>query len=211
MDHGKPMWQWTEMVFATRNSHKVRELDAMFSAHLGIRVKGLADFEGVPEVVEDRDSFEGNAVKKAETIAQVLNRPVAADDSGLTVEALGGAPGIYSARYAGPDATDEENNRKLLAALQDVPDGDRRAAFVCVLALAVPGEETVTVRGETPGMIAKELKGEYGFGYDPLFLLPDRGCTMAEVPPEVKNRISHRAKAAEKLIQLLREKYRFDG
>ncbi|PTX59352.1 XTP/dITP diphosphohydrolase [Melghirimyces profundicolus] len=202
-------WRWTELIFATRNRHKVKELDAMFREALGIRVKGLEGMENLPHIVEDRETFEGNAVKKAETIAGVLGRPVAADDSGLAVDALQGAPGVYSARYAGPDATDAENNRKLLMELEGLPEAERKAAFVCALALAVPGDETRVVRGECPGRIALRPRGENGFGYDPLFFLPERGCTMAELPPEVKNQISHRARATERLIRLLKETFDF--
>ncbi|MDA8352536.1 MAG: XTP/dITP diphosphatase [Firmicutes bacterium] len=202
-------WRWTELVFATRNRHKVEELDAMFSDALGIRVVGLDGFGDLPEIVEDRDTFEGNAAKKAENIAAILQRPVAADDSGLEVEVLKGAPGVYSARYSGPGATDARNNEKLLKELTGVPEEKRDAAFVCVLALAFPGEETRIVRGECHGRIAMQPRGEHGFGYDPLFLLPKRGCTMAELPAEVKNRISHRSAATKKMIQLLKEQFQF--
>ncbi|OYD08297.1 XTP/dITP diphosphatase [Paludifilum halophilum] len=205
----KKAWPWTDLVIATRNDHKVAELDTLLSGELGLRVLGLKGMEGIPEIVEDRDTFEGNAVKKAETVAGVLNRPVVADDSGLAVDALNGDPGVYSARFAGPGATDAQNNAKLLQALQGVPESRRNASFICVIALAVPGEETRVVRGECTGRIAVSPRGEHGFGYDPLFFLPDRGVTMAEAGPEVKRRISHRARASVKLLQLLRERYDF--
>ncbi|PTM58222.1 XTP/dITP diphosphatase [Desmospora activa] len=205
----KETWRWNELVFATGNEHKVTELNAMIEPILGIRVVGLSAFTGLPEIVEDRDTFAGNAAKKAETIANHLQRPVAADDSGLTVAALNGAPGVHSARYAGERATDAENNAKLLAALADVPAGERQASFVCVLALAVPGKPTDTVRGECTGLIGQVPKGDNGFGYDPLFQLPDYAKTMAELVPEEKNRISHRAKAVKQLIAYLNERYRF--
>ncbi|MDR6226467.1 XTP/dITP diphosphatase [Desmospora profundinema] len=205
----KETWQWSELVIATGNRHKVEELNAMVYSSLGIRVVGLSAFSGLPAIVEDRDTFEGNAVKKAETIAHHLQRPVAADDSGLAVKALQGAPGVRSARYAGEHATDAENNAKLLSELEGIPPQERGAAFVCALALAVPGEPTRIVRGECPGYIAEESKGEHGFGYDPLFWLPDRNQTMAQLARSEKNRISHRARAVEKLIISLKDRYQF--
>jgi XTP/dITP diphosphohydrolase len=202
-------WQWNELIFATGNPHKVDELNAMVQPALGLRVVGLSAFSGLPAIAEDQPTFAGNAIKKAETIAHHLGRPVAADDSGLVVDALQGAPGVHSARYAGADATDEENNRKLLSELNGVPPNERGATFVCVLALAVPGETTWVVRGECRGRIAEEPRGAYGFGYDPLFWLPDRRRAMAELPPEEKNQISHRAQAVRKWITTMRERYRF--
>ena len=159
----------------------------------------------MPEVVEDGDTFEANAMKKAEVTSRILNCPVVADDSGLVVDALDGAPGVYSARYAGPEANDAANNRKLLQALKDVPVEKRGAMFVCVMALAVPGAETRTVRGTCSGWITQQPRGENGFGYDPLFYLPERGCTMGELSPSEKNRISHRAQATQLLLGLLKE------
>lgn len=178
---------------------------------MGLPVVGLDRFSGVPEVVEDGDTFEENAVKKAETVSRVLNRPVVADDSGLVVPRLNGAPGVMSARYAGPGADDRANNEKLLAALEGATGEEREAAFVCVLALKIPGEEPRLVRGECRGRIAFAPKGDHGFGYDPLFFLPEYGKTMGEIPPELKNRISHRAKAFQRLLRLLRELFHFEG
>lgn len=209
MAERKGLFPGTELVFATGNAHKVEELDGMFRSTLGIRVLGLDGFTGLPEILEDRDTFEGNAAKKAETIAEALGRPVAADDSGLSVDFLNGDPGVHSARYSGPGATDEKNNDKLLQALTGVPVEKRGASFVCVLAFAVPGKETRFLRGVCPGRIADQPRGDHGFGYDPLFFLPERGCTMAELPPKEKNRISHRARATEQLIRLLEETYLF--
>ncbi len=201
----------TEWVFATRNAHKVAELDAMFHSVFGIHVVGLDHFEELPEIVEDRDSFEGNAIKKAETIAAILGLPVVADDSGLCVDFLKGAPGVYSARYAGPEATDQANNEKLLQALKGVPQEKRGARFVCVLALAIPGKDTKTFRGECRGRIAEEPRGKHGFGYDPLFFLPEQGCTMGELPAEMKNRISHRSRAVQQLRDLLKDSLSAEG
>lgn len=178
---------------------------------MGLPVVGLDRFSKVPEVVEDGDTFEANAIKKAETVSRALNRPVVADDSGLVVPFLGGAPGVRSARYAGPEADDEANNAKLLSALEGVTGKGREASFVCVMALKIPGEKPRLVRGECHGRIASEPKGAYGFGYDPLFFLPEYGKTMGELPPDLKNRISHRARAFQQMLRLLREIYRFEG
>ncbi|SFS98905.1 XTP/dITP diphosphohydrolase [Marininema halotolerans] len=201
---------WNELVFATQNAHKVEELDAIFKESLGMRVIGLHNLPDIPEIIEDQDTFEGNAIKKAETIAGVLNRPVAADDSGLAVAALNGAPGVYSARYAGENATDRDNNHKLLEAVKSIAEEKRQCAFVCALALAVPGEPTQTVRGEVSGRITLNPRGEHGFGYDPLVYLPEQDRTVAQLLPEEKNQISHRAVAAKKLIPLLKKAYLFD-
>jgi len=204
-------WPWTELIIATRNSNKVRELNALSERELGLPVAGLDRFSDVPEVVEDGDTFEENAIKKAETVSRFLNRPVVADDSGLVVPFLGGAPGVRSARYAGPEANDRKNNEKLLKELEGVTGQGRDAFYVCVLALKIPGEEPRLVRGECHGRIALEPRGDQGFGYDPLFFLPEYGKTMGEIPPELKNRISHRAKAFQGLIRLLREMYPPEG
>src|SRR5690606_6760247 len=200
-----------ELIIATRNNHKVRELNALLERELGLPVVGLSRFSDIPEVVEDGETFEANAVKKAEAVSRALNRPVVADDSGLVVPALNGAPGVRSARYAGPEADDRANNEKLLQALRGVEEKGREAFFVCVMALKIPGEEPRWVRGECHGRIALEPKGTHGFGYDPLFFLPEYGKTMGELPPEQKNRISHRAKASRQLLQLLKATYRFEG
>ncbi|MDN4592656.1 XTP/dITP diphosphatase [Polycladomyces subterraneus] len=200
-------WRWSEVVLATRNRHKTEEFDAVLRRELGLPVVDLTQVAGIPDVVEDGDTFEANAIKKAETAMRALDRPVIADDSGLVVPALNGAPGVYSARYAGSNATDEDNNRKLLAELNRKPEKNRDAMFVCVIALAVPGEETRVVRGECHGRIVDQPRGEYGFGYDPLFFVPEEGKTMAELSPERKNEISHRARAIEKLLELFRSQF----
>jgi XTP/dITP diphosphohydrolase len=163
----------------------------------------------LPEIEEDQDTFEGNARKKAETISRLLGGPVISDDSGLVVPSLGGAPGVYSARYAGPGATDEANNRKLMEAIRSVPDGERTGIYVCVMALAVPGEETRLVRGECAGIVLDEPRGQGGFGYDPLFWLPEEGKTMAELPDERRYAISHRAKATRLLVERMKEEFLF--
>ncbi len=187
-----------DIVLATKNRGKLREFKSLLK-DLEINILLLDDFEGLPDVTEDGKSFEENALKKAKEIAAATGCLAIADDSGLVVDALGGRPGIFSARYAGPGADDDENNRKLLAEMEGVPYDERRAAFCCVIAVSDPGGRNFTVSGSCSGYIASEIKGGGGFGYDPLFYLPDNGCTMAELPPEVKNVISHRSEATGKL------------
>lgn len=200
------MFKWDEIVLATRNEGKVREFTQWFEP-LGIKVRSAAEFPDAPEVEEDGVTFEQNAVKKAETISRSLGKPALADDSGLEVDALGGRPGVYSARFAGPDATQEENNRKLIESMRDVPPGERTARFRCVLALAVPGGLTLTAEGSCEGEITLEPRGTEGFGYDPLFFLPEKGKTMAELDREEKTRISHRGEALENLREKLLQVY----
>lgn len=181
-----------KLVIATRNTHKLEEIRAIFDFQ-GLEVASAFDFPEIPDVVEDRDTLEGNAVKKATEIAAATGCWSMADDSGLEVDALGGAPGVYSARYAGEHCSYADNNQKLLREL----DGkeNRSARFRTVIALSDPGGSVQTVDGECKGMIIEELRGTNGFGYDPLFI-PD-GCTQtfAELDSEEKNRISHRARA----------------
>ncbi|MCS1351478.1 XTP/dITP diphosphatase [Mechercharimyces sp. CAU 1602] len=205
----KQRWMGKQVVLATRNKNKVRELNTLLQQELGLSVIGLDSFPSLPEVVEDRDTFQGNAEKKAEVIAQLLHIPVMADDSGLEVRALAGAPGVYSARYAGEKANDRMNVEKLLMELQGVPLEERSARFVCVLSLAVPGVETISVEGTCAGVIAEQPQGEGGFGYDPIFYLPDMKKTMAQVGTEVKNKRSHRAEAARKMVAQLYERFTF--
>ncbi|MBA4496275.1 XTP/dITP diphosphatase [Paenactinomyces guangxiensis] len=203
------VWPFPYIIIATGNKNKLRQFADLFARDLHLDAKGLSDFSGLPEIVEDQDTFEGNARKKAETISNALQAPVISDDSGLVVPALDGEPGVYSARYAGPDANDERNNRKLLKKIRFVPEQHRQGIYVCAMALAVPGEETQLVRGECTGIIIEEPRGDEGFGYDPIFYLPSEQKTMAELPAERKYQISHRAKATEKLTALLKSKYIF--
>ncbi len=190
-----------EIVLATGNKGKVKEFEGLLHGIAG-RIIGLGDLESPPEVVEDGETFMENALKKARTIAKYSGKPALADDSGLAVDALGGRPGVYSARYSGEDATDEKNIDKLLGELGDAEH--RSARFVCFLALVTPdGKETV-VSGKCEGVILTEPRGSGGFGYDPVFYLPEYGKTMAEIPADLKNRISHRAHAAEKLVRILK-------
>ncbi len=194
------------LVVATRNAGKLRELRRLFEG-LDLELVSLDEVGGVPDVVEDRDTFEGNARKKAREVAALTGLPALADDSGLEVDALGGAPGVWSARYAGEGATDETNNEKLLAALEDVPADRRTARFRCALAFADPagplGQGEHVEHGTCEGRIAFAPRGRSGFGYDPLFELAGDDRTLAEVGPEDKARVSHRAQAARRMRTFL--------
>ena len=172
-------------------------------ADLGISLFSLNDYPEIPEIVEDGKSFLENALKKGRTVAEATGEIVLADDSGLEVGALGGAPGIHSARYAGNDADDLQNNRKLLNDLKGVPAANRGAAFRCVLVLYSPDGRYEAFEGRWEGRIAETPVGKGGFGYDPLFFLPGEGMTVAQLSPEVKNRVSHRAQAFAKLKERL--------
>ncbi len=190
-----------ELVIATTNKGKLREIRALLGG-LDIIIKSLADYPGCPEVVEDGASFRENALKKAVAVAEHTGKPALADDSGLMVDALEGAPGVYSARFSGKGADDLKNNKKLLRLLKDTPDKERGAKFVCVLALAWPGEARRRPRvftGVVRGRIAHEMRGPRGFGYDPLFYYTRAGQTFAEMGPDEKNKVSHRARALKKL------------
>jgi len=191
-----------EVVIATRNSGKLREIRAILSP-LGLKILSLRDFPEVPEIIEDGQTFEENAVKKAAVVSRQTGRMAIADDSGLAVDALQGRPGVFSSRYAGEKATDAQRYQKLLKEMAGTPQGKRGAAFICAMAVASPKGKVEMVKGECRGEIAFAPKGSHGFGYDPVFYLPERGKTMAELEPDVKNRISHRAQALEKLKKLL--------
>ena len=172
-------------------------------ADLGISLFSLNDYPEIPEIVEDGKSFLENALKKGRAVAEASGEIVLADDSGLEVDALGGAPGIHSARYAGDNADDLRNNLKLLHDLKGVPAVKRGAAFRCVLVLYPPDGRYEAFEGRWEGRIAEVAAGKGGFGYDPLFLLPGEGMTVAQLSAEVKNRISHRAQAFAKLKERL--------
>ena len=191
------------LVLATANRDKVRELREL-AGDLPVRLVSLADFPGFPRVAEDAETPEGNAAKKARAAALLTGEVCAADDTALEVDALGGAPGVHAARYAGPECDYAANNRKLLDELSGTPGPERTARFVTVAALAAPGATVLTFRGERPGRIAEEPRGVNGFGYDPIFIDDELGVTLAEMSPEAKNRISHRAMAFQKLFAHLR-------
>ncbi|MBE3586254.1 MAG: XTP/dITP diphosphatase [Thermoanaerobacter sp.] len=191
-----------KLVLATRNPGKVRELSQLLSP-LGYEVLSLEHFPGVPEVVEDGATFKDNAVKKATAVARHTGQLALADDSGLEVDYLGGAPGVRSARFAGEGHDDRANNEKLLRLLAGVPPEKRTARFRCVVAVATPEGKVLTTEGTCEGIIAEEPRGEGGFGYDPLFYVPSCGKTFAELEPEVKNRISHRGRALALMKEIL--------
>lgn len=184
-----------KLVIATRNAHKLEEIHAIFNFQ-NLEVLSAFDFPDVPDVVEDGETLEENAIKKAVEIALATGCWALADDSGLEVDALDGAPGVYSARYAGEHCSYTDNNAKLLAELTGT--SDRTARFRTVIALSDPGGSVQTVAGECPGVIIEELRGTNGFGYDPLFVPDGYSETFAELPAEVKNRISHRADALQR-------------
>ena len=192
-----------EVVLATTNQGKVKEFSKLLGGVFE-NVISLKELDSPPEVIEDGATFRDNALKKAREIAQYSGKLSLADDSGLEVYALNGEPGVYSARYSGQGATDKTNIEKLLDELGD--NTNRKARFVCVLALVDPNGEEIVVEGFCEGIILNEPRGEGGFGYDPVFYLPDREKTMAEIDPELKNRISHRANACKLLAEYLLRK-----
>jgi XTP/dITP diphosphohydrolase len=184
------------LVLATRNKGKTREIVSLLEG-FPVVIKNLNDFGKIPEVEEDGDTFDENAYKKASFVARILGFPALADDSGLVVAALDGAPGIHSARYGGLGATDEQRCLKLLREMEGKTD--RRAAFECVISVAVPGGAALTYEARCEGLIAEQLSGKHGFGYDPVFYYPPLEKTFAEMAPEQKNEISHRGKALAEL------------
>jgi len=183
-----------ELVLATRNRHKAQELASLLS-DLGISIRTLDAFPEVPDVIEDGKTCEANAIKKARAVSQATGLLAVADDTGLEVDALGGQPGVYAARYAGEHVTYEDNWRKLLRELSGVPHDRRTARFITVAAIASPSGEVQVAEGRLQGIITEEPAGAQGFGYDPVFFIPELGKTLAELSPDEKNRISHRAKA----------------
>jgi XTP/dITP diphosphohydrolase len=193
-----------EIIVASANSGKLREIKESFKG-MDIQVLSLKDFPPLPPVKEDGKTFRANALKKARAVAQHTGRLTIADDSGLEVDYLQGKPGVHSARFAGEEASDADNNRKLLRFLEGVPSSQRGAVFRCVIAIADPTGKESWVEGECKGVIGKHARGTQGFGYDPLFVIPTLGKTMAELPLEEKNRISHRGKALAALKEVLRD------
>ncbi|MBQ9960362.1 MAG: XTP/dITP diphosphatase [Firmicutes bacterium] len=194
------------IVAASSNKHKIKEIQAIMSK-FGMEVipkneAGIPDFD----VEEDGDTFEANSYKKASEMMKVLGKTTIADDSGLMVDYLGGAPGVYSARFAGEPCDDDKNNEKLLKLLEGVEEKDRKAKFVSVITMIFPDGETLVARGECPGRIIKVPVGENGFGYDPIFVPDGFDKSYAQLTDEEKNSISHRAKALEKLEALLKER-----
>ncbi|MGC8838060.1 MAG: XTP/dITP diphosphatase [Anaerolineae bacterium] len=191
-----------KLLIATHNPGKVRELRALLG-DLPLELTWPGELGLDLQVEESGASFEENARLKALAYARASGLWTLADDSGLEVDALGGAPGVHSARYGGPGASDVDRYRLLLERMAGVPEGQRQARFRCVVALASPQGQVWTAEGRVEGVVAREPRGENGFGYDPVFYMPDLGCTMAELPQEQKNRLSHRARAVEAIRPLL--------
>jgi len=195
-----------ELLIATKNQGKLREIKQLLKGW-DLKITSLADHPRFPEIIEDGDTFESNAVKKAVTVGKRSKTLVMGEDSGLEVRALGGRPGIHSARFAaenGKNATDKKNNAKLLHLLKDVPDEKRQARYRCCIALCDGDRVIDVVMGTCQGKIAWEERGHNGFGYDPVFLAPRQNKTFGELPPEDKDRISHRARALQKIKRSLR-------
>ncbi|HEX5706278.1 MAG TPA: XTP/dITP diphosphatase [Pyrinomonadaceae bacterium] len=196
-----------ELLIATRNAGKVAEFARIF-ADLPLRLRGLAEFSVEADAEETGETFAENATLKAEFYGARAGIPTLADDSGLEVEALGGAPGVLSARYAGTNASDRQRIERLLRELETTGDDERRARFVCVIALTFPQtDETELFSGECRGRIIDEPRGGEGFGYDPVFMPEGYSQTFGELPPEIKNRISHRARASAAAARYLRERF----
>lgn len=194
------------IVAASRNRHKIEEIEAI-TRKFGMKIISR-DEAGVPpvEIIEDGETFEENSLKKAEEIMKLCGKITLADDSGLMVDYLGGAPGVYSARFAGEDGNDDANNRKLLTLLDGVPEKERTARFVSVITMVYPDGTVLVARGECPGRIITEPAGEGGFGYDPIFVPDGYEKTFAQLSAEEKNAISHRANALIRLEELLKER-----
>lgn len=192
-----------QIIIASQNKHKIQEIEAITSKFgmtpVSRKEAGLPD----TEIEEDGQTFEENSCKKAAAILEMSGAVTIADDSGLEVDALGGRPGVYSARFAGEHASDRENNEKLLSLLQEVPDEARTARFVSVITMLFPDGGKIVARGECPGKILRKARGTGGFGYDPLFVPDGYEKTFGELPAEEKNRISHRARALAELEKQL--------
>jgi XTP/dITP diphosphohydrolase len=195
-----------EIIIATKNSGKVKDFEHLFKSK-GFVIKSLLDYPEIPDVEETGKTFAENAKLKSEQISTILQRAVIADDSGLSIDALDGEPGVYSARYAGEQKDDQDNIKKVLLNLEGVPYEKRTARFHCALALTIPNQETYLVDGTCEGIISTQAKGEHGFGYDPIFFLPEQNKTMAQLSSEEKNKISHRANALKKLQSMINQMY----
>jgi XTP/dITP diphosphohydrolase len=193
------------VIFATGNQNKLREIREIMADIPDVRIISMKEAGIEADIVEDGDTFEENARIKAEAVSGLSGEIVLADDSGLVIDALNGEPGIFSARYMGEETSYHIKNNELVRTLEGVPDEERTARFVCAVAAAVPGKKTYVVRGVMEGSIGYEEKGANGFGYDPIFFLPSYGKTSAEIPPEEKNRISHRGKALRAVREVLIE------
>lgn len=193
------------MIFATGNQEKMKEIKMILEG-LGVPVVSMKEAGITAEIEENGSTFEENAIIKAKTIMELTGEPVLADDSGLEIDYMNGAPGIYSARYMGEDTSYDIKNGAILSQLEGIPDEKRTARFVCVIACAMPDGSILTSKGTMEGIIGHEIRGNNGFGYDPIFYLPDCGCTSAELSPDQKNDLSHRGKALRVMKELLRDR-----
>lgn len=198
----KDIKKMTKIIFATGNAGKMREIRDIM-ADLDVELLSMKEAGIKLDIVEDGKTFEENALIKARAICKLAGEMVLADDSGLEIDYLNKEPGIYSARYMGEDTSYHIKNKSLIDRLEGVPDEKRTARFVCAIAAVLPDGKELVVRGTVEGIIGYEEKGENGFGYDPIFYLPERGCTTAELPPEEKNSISHRGNALRLMKELL--------
>ncbi|WP_213818922.1 XTP/dITP diphosphatase [Garciella nitratireducens] len=194
-----------DLIIASSNQHKIDEMKAILSS-LEFQIESMKEAGVDIEIEETGKTFEENALIKARAIADLTGKIVLADDSGLEVDALDNAPGVYSARYAGEHGNDRANNEKLLEELKDVPFENRKARFCCAIAMVFPEQREIVVRGECEGRIATKYMGNNGFGYDPLFIIPELGKTFAQLKQKEKNQISHRARALEKLKKVLQDR-----
>ena len=194
-----------KLVFATGNQNKMREIREIYQ-DLGYEILSMKEAGVAVDIVEDGTTFEENALIKARAIANEIDAIVLADDSGLEIDYLNKEPGIYSARYMGEDTSYDIKNQTLLDRLEGVPDEKRTARFVCAIAAAMPDGSCEVVRGTMEGIIGHEIAGENGFGYDPIFFLPEYGCTSAELSPEKKNELSHRGEGLRKIRKILEHK-----
>lgn len=195
----------TEIIFATGNAGKAREVAMMF-ADMDVCVKTLKEAEISADIVENGRTFMENAVIKAKTIAQFTDKIVLADDSGLVIDYLNGEPGIYSARYMGEDTSYDVKNANILERMADAPEPLRSARFVCAMAAVMPDGEVIETEGVMEGMIGYKIAGKNGFGYDPIFYLPEFGASSAEITPEQKNAVSHRGKALRMMQKELKKR-----
>ena len=193
----------TELVLASGNKGKLAEFQRLLDG-LDVQIHSMKEYPEIGEIVEDGNTFAENALIKARAVCKATGKPAMADDSGLAVDALNGAPGIYSARFAGEQRSDADNNAKVLQLMETVADADRTARFFCVIAIVLPDGREYTVEGTCEGIILHALRGEGGFGYDPLFYVESMNKTFAELTMEEKNRISHRGHANRKAVEIIR-------
>jgi len=194
-----------KLVIATGNKNKILEIKQKFSGAEHLEIIKLSEFSDIPEIIEDADTFSGNAIKKARVIRDFTGLPAMADDSGLVIDALYGEPGVFSARYGGVGLSDRDRYLLVLEKMKNTPDHKRSARFVCSIAIALPDGREFFSEGICEGRIAIVPSGENGFGYDPIFYLPEYGRTMAELTLDIKNRISHRGKALDQASLIIKD------